>query len=110
VTETTRLVVDASHCDGHGICVLRCPEMISLDEWGYAKVEPDAVTDTRILRRARRAVAACPSRALTLVTVRSRPGEAAAPHLAPVAQPETTDGQNGSQDLPGVHNRNNGRG
>lgn len=58
--------LDAAICDGHGICALRCPDRIGLDEWGYAVVDTDAITDERLLRRARRAVAACPEHALTL--------------------------------------------
>jgi ferredoxin len=65
--DTFRLVVDAARCDGHGICALRCPELVTLDEWGYAAVEEGAVTSAPTLRRARRALSACPERALTLV-------------------------------------------
>ncbi len=74
MTSSVRLAVDAARCDGHGICALRCPELITLDEWGFAGVEPGPVADRRVLRRARRAVAACPDRALSLVAVRTEPG------------------------------------
>ncbi|MHB8506532.1 MAG: ferredoxin [Acidimicrobiales bacterium] len=67
--EGLRLVVDAARCDGHGICALRCPELVALDEWGYAAVEQDAVTSAATLHRARRALAACPERALQLVKI-----------------------------------------
>ena len=62
-----RLVVDMARCDGHGICALRCPELVALDQWGYARVEAQAVFRRGAVRRARRAVAACPARALSLV-------------------------------------------
>ncbi len=64
-----RLVIDAARCDGHGICVLRCPDLISLDEWGYARVDPTPTASAMTTRRARRAVLACPANALLMVAV-----------------------------------------
>ena len=58
--------LDASICDGHGICALCCSERIGLDEWGYAVVDTEPIVDKRVLKRARRAIAACPEGALTL--------------------------------------------
>ena len=66
-TEVVRLVVDGAKCDGHGICALVLPERISLDAWGYASVESDPIKAKRTLARAKRAVAACPVRALSLI-------------------------------------------
>jgi ferredoxin len=63
---TWHLEIDAAICDGHGICALCCSERIGLDEWGYASVNTDPIADGRTLARARRAVAACPERALVL--------------------------------------------
>ena len=71
-----RLVVDGASCDGHAICALVNPERISLDEWGYAIVDPAPVGDSRELARARRTVECCPARALSLRPV-------AAPRLRP---------------------------
>jgi ferredoxin len=65
-TERWNLVVDGTLCDGHGICVLHCPDLVTLDEWGYAGVEKELIGTAAQLRRARRAVAACPERALAL--------------------------------------------
>jgi ferredoxin len=65
--DTVRLSVDSSKCDGHGICALVMPERISLDAWGYADVDNEPIEDTRTLARAKRAVNACPVRALALV-------------------------------------------
>jgi len=48
-----RLVIDASRCDGHGICALRCPELISLDEWGYANVDSSPAPTRSMAARAR---------------------------------------------------------
>ncbi len=65
--EPVRLVLDAARCDGHGICALRCPELVSLDRFGFAGVDGEPITDPVVLRRARRAVAGCPERALTIL-------------------------------------------
>ena len=62
-----RLVVDQVACDGHAICALLCPDRVALDEWGHAMVEETLISERAVLRRARRAVAACPERALQLV-------------------------------------------
>ena len=64
---SVRLVVDSTRCDGHGICALLAPGLVSLDPWGYAHVSSDAVAGRRALRTARRAAAACPARALLVV-------------------------------------------
>ena len=60
------LEIDGAKCDGHGICVLRCPELVSLDEWGFATVSSAAIDDRATARRAKLAVAACPEQALRL--------------------------------------------
>jgi ferredoxin len=64
-----RLVANPALCDGHGICVLRSPELLTLDAWGFVGVEATEALFGRDLRRARSAVAACPERALSLVDV-----------------------------------------
>lgn len=61
------LELDAARCDGHGICLLRFPERIALDEWGFAEVQREPIRDRATLRRARRVVDACPEGALRLV-------------------------------------------
>jgi ferredoxin len=66
-----RLVLDAARCDGHGICALRCPDRVSLDQWGYATVDPAPVEPGRMTRRALNVVAACPKGALHLAPVTS---------------------------------------
>ena len=60
-----RLVIDASRCDGHAICALRCPELIALDEWGYANVDPRPAPTPWIAARALRAARSCPAGAMT---------------------------------------------
>jgi len=65
----TRLVLDAARCDGHGICALRCPDRVSLDQWGYAAVDPAPLEGRRMQRRAANVVAACPNGALAIAAV-----------------------------------------
>lgn len=64
-----RIVIDATKCDGHGICVLRCPQVLSLDAWGFVGLESTQPLSGADLRRARSAAAACPERALSVVEV-----------------------------------------
>lgn len=60
-----RLRVDPIACTGHGACADLLPEAVALDEWGYPLLAPgDLPADLH--RPARRAVAACPARALLL--------------------------------------------
>jgi ferredoxin len=64
-----RLHVDPTRCDGVAICRHLAPELIGLDRWGYpllAAGSASAELDGDELAVARRAVTACPHRALLL--------------------------------------------
>lgn len=65
-----RLRVDMVACDGVGQCALVAPELVELDRWGYPVVRRDPEGDGGRGRdddaAARRAVRACPRRALWL--------------------------------------------
>jgi len=63
VTEHVR--VDPVACDAFGYCAELLPELVTLDEWGYPIVSDRAVPPA-LLDLARRAVAECPRRALSL--------------------------------------------
>jgi ferredoxin len=63
-----RLQVERIRCDGAGLCAELLPELISLDDWGYPILAPDAVPGT-LRPLARQAVEACPVLALRLVPV-----------------------------------------
>ncbi len=67
---TVRVTVDPIACTGHGACAELLPERIELDDWGYPILE-DAPIGDDLIAHARRAVAACPTLALRLATVRS---------------------------------------
>jgi len=64
--------LDATLCDAHGICALCLPERITLDRWGYPDVSREPVSRPRDVRRARRAVHACPESALSLEVIERR--------------------------------------
>ena len=61
-----RLRVDPIRCTGHGICAELLPEAVALDEWGYPLLAPGALP-ADLVRAARRAAAACPTRALLVL-------------------------------------------
>jgi ferredoxin len=60
-----KVSVDAAKCSAHGGCNAICPEVFSLDEWGYAYVEGDGEVPPGQESAAAKAVAACPERAIT---------------------------------------------
>ncbi len=64
-TSPLRLSFDAAKCDGLGMCSLVFPEGISLDPWGFAHLDLDAIPGA-LEPKARRAVACCPRQALSL--------------------------------------------
>jgi ferredoxin len=58
----SRLEIDWTRCDGHGLCAELLPGQITRDEWGFPVLAP-TVGDSHA---ARRAVALCPALALRL--------------------------------------------
>jgi ferredoxin len=62
---TAHLLLDPIACDGHGLCAELLPERITLDEWGYPIIDPEAVSG-KLLTHARQAVASCPTLALAI--------------------------------------------
>ncbi|MEN3362048.1 MAG: hypothetical protein V7637_6030 [Mycobacteriales bacterium] len=77
-----RLRVNPIACDAHGLCAGLFPEMIKLDEWGYPILDGRDVP-AALLGHARRAVAACPTLALSLAN-RAAPGGARSGALRPL--------------------------
>lgn len=61
----SRLAVDWSRCDGHGLCAYLLPELIRLDDNGYPRF-PDAPIPAWLESGARKAIAMCPALALRL--------------------------------------------
>lgn len=67
-----RLKVDWPACKAHGVCAELVPELVSLDEWGYPVIA-DGPVPRKVMAHAQRAVAACPTLALSLVEGPDRP-------------------------------------
>ena len=59
--------IDPTLCRGHAICTLFFGDGMELDQWGFGRVADDVVDSARLLKRARRAAAACPNGAFTVV-------------------------------------------
>lgn len=71
-TVAPRLRIDATRCDGVGICSLVAPDLVTLDPWGFPVIAdvPELVASGRLdgedaERQVRRAVRACPHRVLS---------------------------------------------
>ncbi len=58
--------IDPTLCRGHAICALFFSDGVELDQWGFGRVVDDRVDSARLLRRARRAAAACPNGAFVI--------------------------------------------
>ncbi|MEU5539729.1 ferredoxin [Streptomyces sp. NPDC020362] len=61
-----KLLLDSTRCQGYGLCQEPAPELVDLDEWGYAQVRENTVPEGGE-EAAAAAVAACPNSALRLV-------------------------------------------
>jgi ferredoxin len=64
--------IDPTRCRGHAICALFFAEGVELDQWGFGRVVDDRVDSGRLLRKVRRAAAACPNGAF-VVSERTTP-------------------------------------
>ena len=66
--EPLRFRIDASRCDGQGVCALVAPELFGLDRYGLAYVIPGsqeiADTDPDVRARGLEADALCPRNAI----------------------------------------------
>jgi ferredoxin len=59
-----KIKIDHSRCQGHAMCHNNNPDLFTLDDDGYNRMEPFVVSlDDEA--RARRAVRLCPERAIT---------------------------------------------
>jgi ferredoxin len=61
----SRLHVDWTRCDGHGLCARLLAERIAIDEWGFPLIDSTPLTPQQA-EDAKLAVRACPRLALTL--------------------------------------------
>jgi ferredoxin len=65
VTGKRVLRVNPIACAGRGLCAEIAPELITLDDWGFPMIEPDAVPPY-LMAEAQAAVRICPLLALRL--------------------------------------------
>ncbi|MDA2809246.1 ferredoxin [Nocardiopsis sp. RSe5-2] len=68
----SRLTVDWSRCDAHGLCAHLAPALIRLDRHGYPEA-PEVAVPERLLDEAGKAVDMCPALALRLSPPRVSP-------------------------------------
>jgi NADH:ubiquinone oxidoreductase subunit F (NADH-binding)/ferredoxin len=89
-TDVVRFRVDATRCDGQGVCVLVAPELFALDRYGLSYVQPGAdqlaATDPELRGRGLEADAMCPRNAIREDPVLLRPDPPAAAERAPAAR------------------------
>ena len=82
--DAIRFRIDATRCDGQGVCVLVAPELFGLDRYGLGYVLPGAdqlaAADPEVRARGLEADAMCPRNA-----IREEPALAARPDPAPAA-------------------------
>jgi ferredoxin len=62
---SVRVALDRTKCQGHGQCVLTCPELFEADEQGFAKLK-SADVPAKLEELAQRASLRCPERAIAL--------------------------------------------
>ena len=88
-TDVVRFRVDATRCDGQGVCVLVAPELFALDRYGLSYVRPGAdqlaATDPEVRGRGLEADAMCPRNAIREEPQLLRPGLTAVAEPARVA-------------------------
>ena len=61
-----RVVIDQSICSGNGRCYTLAPELFVDDERGYGQLVGDGTLTDEQVEQARKAVTACPERAITI--------------------------------------------
>jgi ferredoxin len=61
----TRIDIDWTRCDGHGLCAALLPDRITRDEWGFPIIDPRPVSAGEE-KAVRRAATVCPALALRL--------------------------------------------
>ena len=68
----SKIEIDWTRCDGHGLCATLLPDDVVLDEWGYPVLRGREITPGE-LSDARRAALACPALALRINGTVKRP-------------------------------------
>lgn len=61
-----KIVIDAKKCEGHSRCYALAPDLVDIDDLGYAFVLGNGVIPVRLEGRARLIVDNCPEFAITI--------------------------------------------
>jgi ferredoxin len=61
-----KIRVDRTMCQGHAMCAGEAPDLYTLDDDGYSNVD-DLEVPPGMEQLARRGMAACPERAITII-------------------------------------------
>jgi ferredoxin len=61
---TMKLVLDQTACQGYGLCQQAAPDLVDLDDWGYAGLNGDGAVPAHQHSHAHEAVSVCPAQAL----------------------------------------------
>ena len=59
-----KLVLDSTACEGYGLCQQVAPDLVDLDDWGYAGLIGDGAAPGAQAGQAQAAVEICPAQAL----------------------------------------------
>lgn len=59
-----KLVLDSTACQGYGLCQQAAPDLVDLDDWGYAGLVGDGAIPGSLGGHAHAAVEICPAQAL----------------------------------------------
>ncbi len=62
-----KIVIDTDKCEGHNRCYSIAPELIEVDDYGYASAAGDGSVPPELEEKARLAVDNCPEFAVTVV-------------------------------------------
>ena len=74
-----KIIVDATLCEGNGVCEAIAPELFRLDDAGQLRVDSTGPVTAEQRTRAAKAVRCCPKGALRLVDGRTDPPERTQP-------------------------------
>ena len=59
-----KLVLDSTACQAYGLCQQAAPDLVDLDDWGYAGLIGDGTVPADERNNAHDAASSCPARAL----------------------------------------------
>lgn len=60
-----KILIDATRCDGYGMCAEHCPSMFKLDEFGFPQIQHAGIVPAGEEGRVTEAVNQCPLKALS---------------------------------------------